>query len=155
MTRAQYIEKIKNAAIAACRGTGLFPSLMIAQAIVESGNGNSLLAAKYNNHFGIKASAAWRGKVVSMATREVYSGHSVMIKDGFRAYDSIEEGFEDRNRFLQQNPRYTTAGVFAARTPEEQAKAFQRAGYATDPKYASLLIAVINGSGRLKQYDNH
>lgn len=151
--REQYIASIKDAAMQVCQGTALFPSLMIAQAIVESGNGKSLLAARYHNHFGIKADRSWKGKVVSMSTREVFDGKDTYVKDGFRAYDSIEEGFADRNRFLQVNPRYRKAGVFDAETPEEQAEAFQRAGYATDPNYAKLLGQVINGSGKLKQYD--
>lgn len=154
MTRQEYIDKIAPIAQDACKGTGLFPSLMIAQAIVESNNGNSLLARVYNNHFGIKANG-WQGRVVLLKTREVYNGASCFIKDGFRVYDSIKQGFQDRNRFLSVNPRYGNAGVFNASTPEEQAEAFQKAGYATDPNYAKLLIAVINGSGQLKKFDNH
>jgi len=139
-------------AIKVCHGTGLFPSTMIAQAIIESGNGNSLLAKRYNNHFGIKADRSWKGKVVSMTTREVFNGYDVYIKDGFRAYDTLEEGFRDRNEFLKRNPRYAKNGVFSAKTPEEQAVAFQRAGYATDPNYAKIISQVINGSGKLKKY---
>lgn len=153
MTRAAYIQYIHKAAIAACKGTGLFPSLMIAQAIIESGDGKSQLAAKYNNHFGIKASLAWRGDIVRLPTREVVNGKSVMENARFRAYKTIEDGFKDRCAFLRENPRYTKAGVFTATTPEDQARAFQAAGYATDPNYAKLLISVINGSGKLKQYD--
>lgn len=152
MTRTQYIDLIAPIAKEECRATALFPSVMIAQAIIESGNGNSVLARDYNNHFGIKASG-WQGKIVVLKTREVFNGASCFIKDGFRVYDSIEQGFQDRNRFLSANPRYGNAGVFNASSPEEQAKAFQAAGYATDPNYARLLISVINGSGRLKRFD--
>lgn len=126
---------------------------MIAQAIIESGNGNSVLARDYNNHFGIKADRSWKGRLVRLNTREVFKGRSTYITDGFRVYDTLEDGFQDRNKFLEVNPRYTKAGVFDARTPEEQCEAFQRAGYATDPNYAKLLIAVVNGSGRLKRFD--
>lgn len=153
MTRSEYIDLVAPIAQDTCKGTGLFASLMIAQAIIESGDGNSLLAREYNNHFGIKANG-WQGKIVVLKTREVYNGASCFIHDGFRVYDSIEQGFKDRNRFLKMNKRYANAGVFEAKTPEEQAKDFQEAGYATDPNYANLLIAVINGSS-LKQYDNY
>ncbi len=155
MTRQQYITKVAAQAVAACKGTGLFPSLMIAQWAVESGNGNSSLAKKYNNHFGIKVSKGWKGKTVDMATGE-YTPEGKYYVDSselFRAYDTIEEGFADRVRFLQVNTRYTKAGVFTAITPEEQADAFQKAGYASAPTYAATLKKVVNGSGNLKQYD--
>lgn len=142
LTRKQYVNMIAPIAVAVCKGSGLFPSLMVAQAIIESGDGNSDLARYYNNHFGIKANLAWKGKAVNMRTREVLSGKDVFIKDGFRAYDTLKEGFADRNNFLKVNPRYTTHGVFKAKNAAEQAEAFQRAGYATDPNYSKLLIAV-------------
>src|SRR5690606_672884 len=118
-----------------------------------SGDGKSVLAARYNNHFGIKADKSWKGQAVNMNTREVFNGQSTIIKDGFRVYNTLQDGFNDRNAFLKANPRYTKHGVFTANTPEAQAEAFQRAGYATDPNYAQLLIQVINGSANLKQYD--
>lgn len=154
MTRQQYIEYIAPTAQKICQNTSLFPSVLIAQAILEGNNGNSLLAKKYHNHFGIKASKGWSGKVVSLNTKEVFNGNSIQIKDGFRVYDTLEEGFLDRNNFLIQNPRYKKAGVFDALTAETQAEALQKAGYATDPNYANKLIQIINGSGRLKQFDN-
>lgn len=153
-TRAQYIAKVAPLAVAARQEyPALFPSLAIAQAILESGNGRSDLARVYNNHFGIKANRAWRGKVVSLRTKEVYDSKEVTIVDGFRAYDSAEDSFRDRNRFLAVNRRYTTNGVFSAPTPQEQAKALQRAGYATDPNYANKLIDLIAGHG-LERYDH-
>lgn len=152
-TRAQYIAQIAPLAVAARQEyPALFPSLAIAQAILESGNGRSELARTYHNHFGIKANRAWRGKVVSLKTKEVYDSKEVTIIDGFRAYDSDEDSFRDRNRFLAVNRRYTTNGVFSAATPQQQAKALQRAGYATDPNYAQKLIDLIAGHG-LERYD--
>lgn len=153
MTRKEYIAKIAPVAMQACKGTGLFPSTMIAQAIIESSNGNSDLSSLYNNHFGIKADRSWKGAVVNMSTREVLAGKDVYIKDGFRAYPNLLAGFLDRNNFLKQNKRYTQAGVFTAKTPEQQADAFQKGKYATDPNYAKIIKSVINGSNKLKQYD--
>jgi mannosyl-glycoprotein endo-beta-N-acetylglucosaminidase/stage II sporulation protein P len=151
--RSQYIATVAPLAVQArAEYPALFPSLAIAQAVLESGNGRSELAAKYNNHFGIKSNSAWKGKVVSLRTKEVYDGREVVINDGFRVYDSIVESFRDRNRFLARNRRYTTNGVFSATTPQEQAKALQKAGYATDPKYAQKLIDLIAGQG-LERFD--
>ncbi|PLX10630.1 MAG: hypothetical protein C0594_04735, partial [Marinilabiliales bacterium] len=142
--RLDYIKRFTNAVIKAAKGTGLFPSLFMAQAILESGNGQSSLASKYNNHFGIKASPGWKGKVIDMNTREVFDGKDVYIKDGFRWYNNPEDSFKDRVKFLKENQRYTRHGVFSAKTPEEQADALQRAGYATDPNYASTLKWLIS-----------
>lgn len=143
LSRNDYIALYKDLAIKATQGTGLFPSVMLAQGIVESNNGNSELARKYKNHFGIKAGSSWTGKSVNLSTREVVNGSDINIKDNFRVYDSVEESYVDRVNFLKQNPRYTTAGVFTAATPLEQLQALQRAGYATDPNYASILNSVL------------
>ena len=137
--RLEYIKGFTGAVIKAAKGTGLFPSLFMAQAILESGNGQSSLAKKYNNHFGIKASRGWKGKVIDMKTREVFDGKDVYIKDGFRWYNNPNDSFKDRVAFLKNNSRYTKHGVFSAKTPEAQADALQRAGYATDPNYSNTL----------------
>jgi flagellum-specific peptidoglycan hydrolase FlgJ len=149
MTRAEYIKKFTPAAVNSSAGTGLFPSVALAQGAVESGNGDSLLAKKYNNHFGIKAQKGdgWTGKKVNLQTREVVGGKDEMQGAFFRVYNSAEESYRDRAKFLKENPRYTKAGVFTAKTPEEQLKAFQKAGYATDPNYANIIIGVLKKSG--------
>lgn len=141
--RADYIKQFTIAVVNAAKGTGLFPSLFMAQAILESGNGQSSLAKKYNNHFGIKASKDWKGKVIDMKTREVFNGNEVFIKDGFRWYTNPLDSFKDRVDFLKKNQRYAKHGVFTAKSPEEQADALQRAGYATDPNYANTLKMLI------------
>ncbi|OFY36258.1 MAG: hypothetical protein A2W91_05580 [Bacteroidetes bacterium GWF2_38_335] len=139
--------------VKAAKGTGLFPSLFMAQAILESGNGQSSLAKIYNNHFGIKATPDWKGKVVRMSTREVFNGNEVYIKDGFRWYEDPADSFKDRVKFLQENSRYKKNGVFTAKSPEEQADALQKAGYATDPNYASTLKMLIS-KNKLKELDS-
>lgn len=149
MTRQEYIKQFTPYVLAASEGSGLFPSLFMAQAILESSNskgipGASGLASKYNNHFGIKADKSWKGKVVDMQTREVVNGKDTVIKDGFRVYDSIQESFNDRVKFLKSNPRYKA--VFEAKTPFEQAIALKKAGYATDPNYASILQSIIKSN---------
>jgi flagellum-specific peptidoglycan hydrolase FlgJ len=148
MTRKEYIQKYRDVVLEAVKGTGLFPSLMMAQAILESSDmkgvpGNSSLARLYNNHFGIKADKSWIGPKVNLKTREVFDGRDVMVGDFFRVYEDATQSFCDRIAFLKKNARYTKAGVFSAKTPEEQAEALQTAGYATDPKYAVILKSVI------------
>jgi len=152
LTRKQFIEKFAPLAKDASRGTGLFPSVFMAQAILESGDGNSSLSRQANNYFGIKADKSWVGDFVIKPTTEYVNGVAVKVDAKFRAYKSALQSFYDRVEFLQKNSRYKNAGVFIAATPEDQARALQKAGYATDPNYANLLITLIN-QNKLKNYD--
>lgn len=151
-TRKAFIEKIAKDAIDATLGNGLFASVLIAQACLEGRDGQSVLAKKYNNHFGIKAGSTWSGAIAQMLTKEYLKGAWVTVKAAFRAYPNHFAGFVDRCNFLLSNSRYTKAGVFSAKTPIEQAQALQKAGYATDPKYAASLASIIRIYG-LEKYD--
>lgn len=150
MTRQEYIHTYSKATIKSVSGTGLFPSVKMAQAILESGDGNSRLAKFFNNHFGIKADASWKGRKAYMQTREVIGGKSVTLEAPFRAYTDAADSFRDHTLFLKKFDRY--AEVFNAPTPEMQAEELERAGYATDPNYAELLISLIN-THKLKRLD--
>lgn len=152
MTSAQFIEKAKKEVLASNLSGALFPSLAIAQAALESGYGKSGLAAKHNNYFGIKASSSWKGPVVNMKTGEVLNKQAVVVNANFRVYTSLTDSIADRNNFLEKNSRYRLNGVFDAKTPEDQARALQKSGYATDPNYANKLIAIIK-QWNLKEVD--
>lgn len=151
MTRQDFISEIKDGVIAACNGTGLFPSVMIAQGCLESANGASELSAKYNNYFGMKTGSTWKGKVANMPTTEDEGGKIIHITQPFRVYDNIEDCFKDHVCLLQRIPIYTQVGIFKSKTPEEQCQHLQGT-YATDTHYASKLIEIIN-ENNLKQYD--
>jgi flagellum-specific peptidoglycan hydrolase FlgJ len=144
LTRSDFIAKYSKVVKDAAKGTGLFPSLFMAQAALESANGNSGLTKDGNNFFGIKADKNWKGKTITKKTREVINGKEIIVDAKFRAYDKPEDSFRDRVKFLQQNSRYANAGVFTAKTPEQQAQALQNAGYATDPNYAKVLSDVVH-----------
>lgn len=152
LPRVNYIKAHGDSIVRSTMGTNLFPSVMMAQAVLESRNGDSLLSKKYNNHFGIKAIGKWKGAAVNLDSGEVVNGQSIVQNSAFRVYDSALASFKDRNKFLIENPRYERNGVFKASTPEEQAFALQRAGYATDPNYAHSIISIINTYG-LKELD--
>ena len=147
-----FIKSICSEAMSACKQTNLFPSLMIAQACLESNYGQSKLSALHHNYFGIKASAGWLGKTVTYQTQEYINGKLITVKQPFRSYPTRADGFADRVKFLQVNKRYTINGVFSSQTPEEQAKAFLKAGYATDPAYHNKLINIMQ-KYNLKQFD--
>jgi len=148
-----FINSICNEAINVCKQTNLFPSLMIAQACLESNYGQSKLSTIHHNYFGIKASVGWKGNTVVYQTKEYVNNKPIIIKQPFRSYPSLLVGFTDRVKFLQVNKRYSTNGVFSSKTPEEQARAFLRAGYATDPAYPKKLINIIERYS-LNKYDS-
>lgn len=130
----------KNATL----GSGVLPSVTVAQAIIESNWGRSGLAsAPYNNLFGIKAGGYWGGRQVVMPTGEYLNGRYVTVNAAFRAYDSQEASFRDHTNFLLQNSRYAANGVINAPSYQAMATGLQRAGYATDPSYAATLISVV------------
>ena len=93
------------------------------------------------NLFGIKAGGSWNGPVTEITTTEFEQGAAKKVKAKFRVYGSYVEAIADYVKLLTNNPRY--ADVAAARSPEQAAHALQRAGYATDPQYASKLVSVI------------
>ncbi len=147
--RKVFVDKYTDAVINGVGNTGLFPSVKMAQAILESADkngipGNSQLAKLHNNFFGIKAGKSWKGDIVNMPTREVINGKSVMMSQVFRKYAKPADSFQDHTNFLMTNKRYITGGVFSASTPELQASALQKSGYATDPNYATTLVKIID-----------
>jgi flagellar protein FlgJ len=144
MTRQDYFSKYYRTAVIANSGTVISPRLSLAVAALESGNGNSELARIYNNHFGIKVDSRtpWKGKKIYLYTKE-----SGGVKSGyywFRVYGSPQESYRDFIFFLQDNPRYRSAGLFATKNPALQANALQTAGYATASNYGSMVINVMN-----------
>ncbi|MEJ1242228.1 glucosaminidase domain-containing protein [Chryseolinea sp. T2] len=148
MTRIEYIMKYASLVIEVCKNTAFFPSVMMAQALLESSSkegipGASLLASKYNNHFGIKARINWKGRKVALSTEEFMNGAMIAVKAWFRVYENAYQSFADRLQVILRNPRYRNGGVFKASSANEQAQAIQRSGYATDPNYAAKLIAII------------
>lgn len=153
MKPRDFLAKYGGIFVIACEGSNLFPSVKLAQAALESGWGKSIIG---NNMFGIKASGSyspyWHGESVTAGTSEWQNGGYVSQSSAFRKYATIGDSIKDHSYFLQHNKRYANAGVFTATTPDEQARALQQAGYATDPYYANKLINIINTYG-LRQYD--
>lgn len=130
----------------ASQSTGIPSHFMLAQAALESGWGKHEIRRDDNspsyNLFGIKAGSSWKGDTVEKVTTEYINGIPQKIVDKFRAYNSYAEGFNDYARLLLDNPRY--AKVLESSDFAGFATGLQRAGYATDPKYAEKLIRIIN-----------
>lgn len=143
MSRVQYIEKYKQIAINQMSNHGIPASIILAQAILESQSGNSELASKSNNHFGIKCHSSWTGD-------RVYHDDD-KEQECFRKYDNVEESFYDHSIFLQSK-RYHSLYEISIYDYKGWAKGLKKAGYATNPKYASLLIKIIEDNN-LTIYD--
>jgi flagellum-specific peptidoglycan hydrolase FlgJ len=139
MNKKDFISKHKQAIIEQTYDTQIFPSVKMAQMIIESGWGENLAVKKANNYFGIKADTSWKGEKVSLPTSKDASKVS-----SFRKYKSVSDSIKDHNRFLMNNDRYERAGVFEANTPQQQIDAIAKAGYAEDNKYANFLKDVMN-----------
>ena len=143
----KFIAELYPAAVKISRETGISKELILAQAAQETGWGQHALADTHNI-FNIKASADWDGPTKTFKVWEIEHGQKVWKDQEFRRYESAEEALRDQIKFLQENPRYTKAGLFDEGTKGDFAKeaaALQKAGYATDPLYAAHLIAVYNG----------
>lgn len=149
---SEFIERVAPGSVEAQKKYGVFASISIAQAILESGWGSSGLTTKANNLFGVKADSSWSGAFVEMETREVYNGQETIIVARFRAYESWKHSLEDHGVFLVENSRYAQYGLFRANDYIGQAYALKEAGYATDPNYPMLLISIIQEYG-LYKYD--
>jgi mannosyl-glycoprotein endo-beta-N-acetylglucosaminidase/stage II sporulation protein P len=145
--QSEFISKHKQDVINATEGTGLFPSVKMAQMILESGWGETAPVKYANNYFGIKADPSWKGEKVELGTPK-----DAKKKNYFRKYASALDSIKDHSTFLIGNKRYENAGVFNAKTPEEQIDAIANAGYAEAKNYAATVKSVIN-SNNLKQLD--
>lgn len=151
-----FIAKNATDVIKSVQGTGFFPSLKMAQMIIESsgkdangkfGIGKGLAVRKANNYFGIKADKRWTGKKVALNTPK--DGKPVSL---FRVYPSALDSLKDHTQFLKANSRYTKHGVFTANSPQAQAQALQKAGYSESPTYSKALISIIKAY-HLEQLD--
>lgn len=144
-----FIESVAQGAINGWTKYGVLPSVTVAQAILESGWGQSALSTQAHNLFGIKGS--YNGQYVTMQTREVYNGQSYYIYDNFRKYANNSESVEDHGNFLYSNSRY--ANLLDDQSYASVARKLQADGYATDPSYASSLIKLVE-MYNLTQLDN-
>ena len=144
ISRSQYIYTWKDEAISQMATYGIPASITLAQGILESGDGNSSLAKQGNNHFGIKCHD-WTGKTMHKDDDK---------KDEcFRKYNNAQQSFQDHSEFLSKRGRYSFLFDLKPTDYKSWAKGLKTAGYATNPKYPSLLIALIE-KNNLQQYDN-
>ena len=134
MTRDQYISTYKDIAIRNMREHKVPASITLAQGVLESGDGNSELAQKSNNHFGIKYHIDWTGK-------KTYHDDDKK-QECFRVYKTVYDSYADHANFLHKS-RYAKCFELDITDYKGWAKELKKAGYATNPKYPDLLIKII------------
>lgn len=134
-THGQYIETYKDIAVEDQEVYGIPASIKMAQALLESDCGNSRLALEANNHFGIKCKRDWTGPTISH--------DDDAPGECFRKYASARESFRDHSEFLDKSPRYAKLFELDITDYKGWARELKAAGYATNPRYAELLIKMI------------
>ncbi|MBA1314345.1 flagellar assembly peptidoglycan hydrolase FlgJ [Pseudomonas monteilii] len=139
----------------AAKRIGIDPRYLVAQAALETGWGKSVMrntdGSSSHNLFGIKATGNWDGGEARAITSEYRDGQFVKETAVFRSYDSYQDSFHDLVSLLQNNSRYQDA-VKAADKPEQFVQELQKAGYATDPNYASKISQIAR---QMKSYEHY
>lgn len=134
-TSVDYINTYKNIAISEMNRTGVPASIILAQGMIESDYGRSRLTREANNHFGIKCHDNWRGPT--------FRQNDDYRNECFRKYRHSEESFKDHSDFLKTEPRYSFLFNLDRTDYKKWAIGLKKAGYASNPDYANMLIRKI------------
>ncbi|MEO6220094.1 MAG: glucosaminidase domain-containing protein [Ginsengibacter sp.] len=143
ITVAQYVEEHKDMAIREMKRMGIPAAITLAQGILETENGNSVLVKKSNNHFGIKCKSSWTAGGVSH--------DDDAPGECFRVYKDADESYRDHSNFLRGGDRYSSLFKLDPRDYKGWAMGLRKAGYATNPRYPNILIKNIEDNN-LQQY---
>ncbi|MCO5232547.1 MAG: LysM peptidoglycan-binding domain-containing protein [Chitinophagales bacterium] len=134
-TAEEYIQTYKGIAISEMKRYGIPASIKLAQGLLESGMGTSKLAVQGNNHFGIKCHTTWNGSTMKHTDDA--------IDECFRVYSDPRQSYMDHSQFLLTRPRYANLFLLKPNDYKGWAYGLKKAGYATNAKYAEMLIDVI------------
>ncbi|AXY01643.1 flagellar assembly peptidoglycan hydrolase FlgJ [Vibrio alfacsensis] len=143
-TPESFVHSMKPYAERAAKALGVEPSLLLAQAALETGWGQKVVKnarGSSNNLFNIKADRSWQGDKVTTQTLEFHDNTPVKETAAFRSYSNYQDSFNDYVRFLNENPRYETA-LQQRGNSESFIRGIHHAGYATDPDYSNKVLQV-------------
>ena len=151
----EFVATMLPMAKAAAARIGIDPKYLVAQAALETGWGKSVMRAEdgssSHNLFGIKAGQSWQGGQARAITSEFRDGAMVKETAQFRSYDSYQDSFHDLVTLLQSNDRYKEV-LKSADNPEQFVRELQKAGYATDPAYASKISQIAKTMNSYQDY---
>lgn len=139
----EYINTYKKLAMEEMQRTGIPASITLAQGIHETYAGKSELVLKSNNHFGIKCKSYWSGK-------KVYHDDDAR-GECFRSYNEASQSYRDHSDFLKGGARYASLFALDPEDYKSWAHGLKKAGYATNPRYAPIIIRLIEDYN-LQQY---
>lgn len=151
VTVDEYVKKFKDLSISEMYRTGIPSSIKLAQGILESDVGNSVLSQNSNNHFGIKCKIEWTGKTYYHEDDD-YDNKGKLLESCFRAYVSPYESYLDHSEFLSNRERYGFLFAFHHTDYKQWAVGLKAAGYATAIGYSEKIISIIERYN-LSQYD--
>lgn len=137
-TAADFVKSVWGSAKRAASSLGVSPAVLVAQAALETDWGKKVI---HQNLFNIKADSRWKNQVTTVAALENKNGVLVKEKSNYRAYNSVDESFDDYADFIKTNQRYGVA-LTQAHNPEGYMNALQSAGYATDNDYAKKVMQI-------------
>ncbi|MEL6390915.1 MAG: glucosaminidase domain-containing protein [Bacteroidota bacterium] len=149
--RLNYIEEHKDLAVIEMHRKGIPASIKLAQAILESDSGTSQFSLESHNHFGIKCKKYWRGEKV-MHIDDDTDANGDLTESCFRAYEDVFHSYVDHSNFVAHSDNYRPLFDLDPQDYKAWARGLQEQGYATDPKYAEKLIAIIE-KHQLYEYD--
>lgn len=151
----EFVATMLPMAKAAAARIGIDPKYLVAQAALETGWGKSVMRAEdgssSHNLFGIKAGQSWQGGQARAITSEFRDGAMVKETAQFRSYNSYQDSFHDLVTLLQSHDRYKEV-VKSADNPEQFVRELQKAGYATDPDYASKISQIAKTMNSYQNY---
>lgn len=143
-----YIDVYKDLAVVEMYRSGIPASIILAQGILESGNGYSSLATNSNNHFGIKCKSYWTGKTYYHKDDD-FDKKGKLLDSCFRAYDSVMDSYIDHSNFLMYTSHYSVLFQYDRTDYVSWANGLKSCGYATDKAYAQKII------DKIELYDLH
>lgn len=151
---SNYIITYRDIAIQEMQRTGIPASIKLAQGILESGAGKSELSVNANNHFGIKCGKDWIGQTYNLEDDD-FDTSGALTKSCFRVYNDATESYIAHSEFLRNPAKTSRYGFLFALDPrdyKEWSHGLKKAGYATNPRYAHMLIKSIE-ENKLYEYD--
>lgn len=149
--RENYIEQYRSIAVMESFRTGIPASIKLAQGLLESGNGQSRLSLMSNNHFGIKWRSPLDGEYVEFYDDDKNKYGRLKLSK-FIKYNSPEESFKQHSEFLMTRSNYRLLFTYDRSDYRAWAYGLKQAGYATNPRYAELLIQLIE-QNHLDRFD--
>lgn len=150
--RQRFFETIRSDAQTNQEKYGVFASITMAQAALESNFGSSQLSAEYGNLFGVKGTPS---QSVALSTKEYINNKWVDTTAYFKRYNNWAQSISDHGYLLRYGTSWNKQqyqAVLIAKNYQEAAHGLVKSGYATDPTYAQKIIDMIE-KYQLHQYD--